>query len=155
MNVKLKDIYLEEQLPHYTWKKDHEPLSDIKDLLREYTVDNNGRNMLLILGQAGIGKSTLITWIMVNFIEKKDSFLVYQFAPDLKNIDWQGDDILDYIFQTLKMKPDELENKVLILDGFDEIHANSDRERILNKLNQELAEMNALKNFPPVRLQYG
>lgn len=147
VNVKLKDIYLEEQLPHYTWKKDHEPLSDIKDLLRECTVDNNGRNMLLILGQAGIGKSTLITWIMVNFIEKKDSFLVYQFAPDLKNIDWQGDDILDYIFQTLKMKPDELENKVLILDGFDEIHANSDRERILNKLNQELAEMNALKNF--------
>lgn len=147
VNVKLKDIYLEELLPHYTWKMDGEPLSDLKELLREYTIDNDGKNMLLILGQPGIGKSTLITWIMANFEEKKDDFLVYQFASDLKNIDWQGDNILSYIFKNLKIKYDELENKVLILDGFDEIHANSDREGILNKLNQELAEINILKNF--------
>ena len=147
VNVKLKDIYLEEQLPHYIWKTDNKPLSDLKELLREYTVDNDGKNMLLILGQPGIGKSTLITWIMANFEEKKDDFLVYQFASDLKNINWQSNDILNCILQNLGLKYDELENKVLILDGFDEINTNSDRERILNRINQELTGINNLRNF--------
>lgn len=147
VNVKLKDIYFEEQLPHYSWKTDDEPLSDLKKLLREYTIDNDGKNMLLILGQPGIGKSTLITWMMVNFKEKKDDFLVYQFASDLKNINWQGDNVLCEILRMLNLKYNELDNKVLILDGFDEIYASSDREGILNRLNQELAEMNILKNF--------
>lgn len=147
VNIKLRDLYLDKQLPHYIWTTGDEPLSDLKELLREYTVDNDGKKMLLILGQPGIGKSTLITWMMANFGEKKDDFLVYQFASDLKNIDWQGENILGCIIQTLKMKYGELESKVLIIDGFDEIHANSDRERILNKLNQELEEINILKNF--------
>ena len=147
VNVKLKDIYLEEQLPHYIWKTDSEPLSDLKELLREYTIDNDGKNMLLILGQPGIGKSTLITWIMANFEEKKDDFLVYQFASNLKYVNWQDNNILSLILRMLNLRYDELENKVLILDGFDEIHANSDREEILNKLNQDLAEINSLKKF--------
>ena len=147
VNIKLKDIYLEEQLPHYTWKAGDEPLSDLKELLREYTVDNDGKKMLLILGQPGIGKSTLITWIMANFIENWDDFLVYQFASDLKSINWQGNDILCEILNTIHLKIDNLKDKVLILDGFDEIYANGERERILNELNHELARIRNLTNF--------
>ncbi len=147
VNVKLKDIYLEEQLPHYTWKRDSEPLSDLKELLKEYTVDNEGKNMLLILGQPGIGKSTLITWIMANFEKKKDDFLVYQFASDLKNINWQGDNAFCEILKTIHLKKDDLKDKVLILDGFDEINTNSDRERILNELNHEMAGIRYFINF--------
>ena len=147
VNVKLKDIYLEEQLPHYTWTTGDKPLIDLKELLREYTIDNDGKNMLLIFGHPGIGKSTLITWILANFIEKRDDFLVYQFASDLKYVNWQEKDILSQILRMLHLKYNELENKVLILDGFDEIHADSDREKILNQLNQELAEISILKHF--------
>ena len=147
VNVKLKDIYLEDQLPHYTWTTGDKPLIDLKELLREYTVDNDGKNMLLIFGHPGIGKSTLITWILANFIEKRDDFLVYQFASDLKYVNWQEKDILNQILRMLHLKYNELENKVLILDGFDEIHAGNDREKILNQLNQELAEISILKHF--------
>lgn len=150
VNVKLKDIYLEEQLPHYTWKTNNEQLSDLKELLREYTIDNDGKNMLLILGQPGIGKSTLITWMMANFKEKKDDFLVYQFASDLKNVNWQSDTIFEEILKTLNLICSEMEGKILILDGFDEINTNSDRERILNRINQKLTGMNNLKNFSVV-----
>ena len=72
-NIKLKDIYLEEHLPHYLWKADNEPSGNLRDLLSEYIDD---RKMLLILGQPGIGKSTLITWIMANLVEKKDDIFV-------------------------------------------------------------------------------
>lgn len=147
VNIKLRDIYLEEHLPHYVWKTGDEPLVDLKDLLSEYIVDNDDRKMLLILGQPGIGKSTLITWIMANLVEKQNNICVYQFASDLKNINWQDGNILSEILKTLGLEYGKLEKKTLILDGFDEINVSSDRERILNKLNQELAEMNILKRF--------
>lgn len=147
VNIKLKELYLEEHLPHYVWKTNDEPLDDLKELLCEYTVDNDDKKMLLILGQAGIGKSTLITWIMANLVKYKDDVLVYQFASDLDSIDWQGKDVLNDIFSIIGLKHDELEGKTLILDGFDELYIGSDRERILNKLNRDLKKLNALKSF--------
>ncbi|MDE7330924.1 MAG: pentapeptide repeat-containing protein [Lachnospiraceae bacterium] len=147
INIKLKDIYLEEHLPHYVWKANEEPLDDLKTLLREYITDKDDKQILLILGQPGIGKSTLITWIMANLVEKKDDIYVYQFASDLKNINWQGEGMLNEILEKLNLEYEELENKALILDGFDEIQANGDREKILNKLNQELDEVNSLEKF--------
>lgn len=152
VNIKLRELYLNKHLPNYIWKtNDIEDVdceeSDIEQLLREYIIDNDDKKMLLILGQPGIGKSTLVTWIMANFIEKKNDIYVYQFASDLKHIDWQGDDILKNIFQTLNLNKDKLENNVLILDGFDEIHTNSDREKILNQIYHKLNGMNYLKHF--------
>lgn len=147
VNIKLKDIYLEEHLPHYIWKTNTRPSDKLKNLLKRHIIDNNERKMLLILGQPGIGKSTLITWVMANLVEKKEQVLVYQFASDLKKINWQGEDILEEIFKALRLGDEELESKVLILDGFDEISISGDRERILNKLNQELKKMNRLDNF--------
>ncbi len=147
VSIKLREIYLEKHLPHYKWKMDDEPLTDLKELLMDYIVDNDGKKMLLILGQPGIGKSTLITWIMANLIENKENILVYQFAADLGNINWQGNDILSEIFETLKLGYEELENRTLILDGFDEIYASSDRERILNQIYHKLKEINYLKRF--------
>lgn len=146
-NVKLKDIYLEEHLPHYIWERDDEPSFDLKELLSEYIIDNNDKKMLLILGQPGIGKSTLITWIMANLVKRKDRILVYQFVSELRNIDWQEEDIFNEILETLNLRYNELENKVVILDGFDEIHAGSERDKVLNQLYYKLKEANSLKHF--------
>lgn len=147
INIKLKEIYLENHLPYYIWKMEEEPLHDLSELLSEYIVDNDDKEMLLILGQPGIGKSTLITWIMANLVKNLDDIYIYQFASDLKKINWQCDNILSEIFRITNIEYDELENKVLILDGFDEIHINGDRERILNKLKRELKKWNDLKTF--------
>lgn len=84
INIKLKEIYLENHLPYYIWKMEEEPLHDLSELLSEYIVDNDDKEMLLILGQPGIGKSTLITWIMANLVKNLDDIYIYQFASDLK-----------------------------------------------------------------------
>ena len=147
VNVKLKDIYLENCLPHYIWKMNKELSSDLKELLIEYVLNKRDKKMLLILGQSGIGKSTLITWITANLIEKKEQILVYQFASDLRNINWQSDNIFNEILKILNLECVNLENKTLILDGFDEIHASNDREKILNQLYYRLNEINHLRSF--------
>lgn len=147
VNIKLKELYLEKYLPHYKWKSDDESSTDLKELLSEYIVDNDDKKMLLILGQAGIGKSTLLTWIMANLVEKKDEVFVYQFANDLDSIDWQSKNVLNDIFSIIGLEYDELDGKTLILDGFDEVYISGDRERVLNKLNQDLERLNTLKSF--------
>ena len=84
---------------------------------------------------------------MANLVENKEQILVYQFASDLGKVNWQSDNILDNIFKIIGYSYRELEGKTLILDGFDEIHVNNDRERILHKLKQELENKNYLKKF--------
>ncbi len=145
--IKLSEIYKEKCLLRYIWKTNTNPSDKLSDLLTKYVINKNGKKMLLILGQPGIGKSTLITWIMVNLVEKKDDILVYQLANDLGSIRWQGENVLNEIFKAIGLEYDELENKTLILDGFDEVYVGGDRERILNKLDQELKRRNILKKF--------
>ena len=146
-NIKLSDIYIEKCLPHYIWKANKSSKDSLRKLLTKYIIDNDEKKMLLILGKPGIGKSTLITWIIANLVEKKDDIYVYQFASDLGKIDWQSDNILNEMFKSIGYTYSYrgLEGKILILDGFDEIQISGDRERILNKLNQELK--NILKKF--------
>ncbi len=147
VNIKLREIYLEKHLPHYKWKTGKKSSADLKELLKEYISDNCDKKMLLILGQPGIGKSTLITWIMANLAAKNENILVYQFASDLGGVNWQSNTILDEIFAIVGLEYNEAEGKTLILDGFDEIYVKGDRERVLHKLNQELEKKNYLKRF--------
>ena len=100
-NIKLSDIYIEKCLPHYIWKANKSSKDSLRKLLTKYIIDNDEKKMLLILGKPGIGKSTLITWIIANLVEKKDDIYVYQFASDLGKIDWQSDNILNEIFKSI------------------------------------------------------
>lgn len=129
VNVKLSEVYLEEHLPHYIWEENKMPRNDLKLLLTEHIYEKKENQMLLILGQPGIGKSTLITWITANFIDKADDIIVYKFASDLKNIDWKNERISDRILGKLGITHSMLNEKTLILDGFDEISLESEKRR--------------------------
>ena len=150
INIKLKDVYIEEHLPRFIWRNNNKISSDLRILLSKYILDNGSKNqMLLILGQPGIGKSTLITWIVNNFANKTADMLVYQFASDLKNINSYNLDKKQgrLILGEINLLLNELEDKILILDGFDEINVGNDRLEILNGLYRELIINNLLHNF--------
>lgn len=148
-NVKLKDVYIEEHLPHYVWRENKQKKADLKGLLSDYIVKDYGKyQMLLILGQPGIGKSTLITWMMANFQDRAKDILVYQFAADVKSAD---EFRLDYtqrrlLLGELELSFDDIDGKVLILDGFDEISVRKDREELLNQLYIGLGKANLEHN---------
>lgn len=121
--------------------------TNLNTLLSQY-IENTGENrMLLILGQPGIGKSTLITWITANFSDKADSILVYQFANDLNNINWSKDHIFDEILNTLSLLLGDLEDKTLIFDGFDEIDVGESKREVIDKIYEDLIYRENLKNF--------
>lgn len=114
--------------------------------------------MLLILGQPGMGKSTMITWFLDWYPQKsgadKKEILVYRFT-DL-NIDWsfnffgekKREERIDFaILKCLNMKKQDLNGKILILDGFDEVSVGNNREKILNCLYNAWARDNHIKDF--------
>lgn len=103
--------------------------------------------MLLILGPPGIGKSTLVTWIAANFGDRIDDILVYKFASDFKNVDWEKFNVHLDILEALNLSYDDLERKTLILDGFDEISIGADRREVLDNLYGGLIYKNNIKNF--------
>lgn len=146
VNVKLSEVYLDEQLPHYIWGDNINVLYDLKDLLSEY-IYLEKRKMLLILGQPGIGKSTLITWITANFTNCIEKILIYKFAPDLQKINWKIDHVFEEILWTLGLTFNALNRKILILDGFDEVNIEDNRIDILNNLYEELMHQDGIKDF--------
>lgn len=149
VNVKLGDVYLESHLPHYTWRHNHTASDDLKSLLSECININDKKHMLLILGQPGIGKSTLITWIAANFKDAENKILVYQFASDLKDLAWYSPDksLFGTLVNKLKLSYDDLNGRTLILDGFDEINIDHNRVKVLNRLYWEIEKERSLPNF--------
>lgn len=148
-NVKLQDVYLEEHLPHYIWCDNEKNMlsTDLKELLSEYINEEKDNKMLLILGQPGIGKSTLITWITVNFVDRINDILVYRFAPDLGGVDWQNERISNRILEELGLSINELNSKILILDGFDEVNISNNRRELLDSLYGDWVFEQRIKNF--------
>lgn len=146
-NVKLRDVYIEAHLPHFVWRANKKETDGLKELLQKYTRNDYGRNqMLLILGQPGIGKSTLVTWMTANLPDKAEDTLVYQFAADLKNVDQYCMDQTQrqLLLGELKLSFDDLNGKILILEGFDEINAGRDRGELLNQIYKDLNKANLL-----------
>lgn len=150
VNVKLKEVYLEEHLPHYIWGDNdrNKPLTDLKELLVEHIDEKRDNKMLMIFGQPGIGKSTLITWIVANFNDRINDILVYKFASDFGNVDWQNDRISNRVLDEIGLSCNDLNGKVMIFDGFDEVSIERDRRRdILDSLYGDWIYNGTIDNF--------
>lgn len=147
VNVKLRDLYIDAHLPHFIWGDNTNESTNLNELLLKYINKNKEIEMLLILGQPGIGKSTLITWIIANFPDQTDEIWVYKFASDLKNVNWWADNVCKEIFKNLGLEFDDLNGKTVIIDGFDEINVGKNRRDVLNLIYWELINIYPLKNF--------
>lgn len=92
-------------------------------------VKYNKTSTMLITGVPGIGKSSITSWI-VNEYKDNNDIMVLRFR------DWESEDIenglLKAVYNTLECKKKDLENKILIIDGFDEIKSLNERENLLD-----------------------
>lgn len=125
----LSDAFI---VPDY---RNHEPIEGIEfskndtldDVIDEF-INYDRTSTMLITGVPGIGKTSIVARIANNY-KNDDNVIILRFR------DWEieelGTGLLKAIYNTLECKKKDLDNKVLILDGFDEIKALDIRDRLL------------------------
>lgn len=111
------------------------------DVVLEKFVEYDKTSSMLITGAPGIGKTSITAW-MTNKYQNDDRIMVLRFR------DWKKEELekglLRSICGTLACRQEDLENKILILDGFDEMKPLNIRERILEDFFNEILD---LENF--------
>lgn len=111
------------------------------DLINKFIKYERASDML-ITGVPGIGKSTITSWI-ANQYKDDEGCIILRFR------DWESeeleDGLLKAICKTLECRKKDLENKVLILDGFDEMKTLDIREKLLNTFLNDIKDFEVFK----------
>lgn len=133
-------------IPDYKIKKSAKKLgfssSDTFDRIIDKFAMYNINSTMLISGVPGIGKSSVLAWISSKY-KDDERFVILKFR------DWSEEELkgglLKGICNTLKCKEKELENKILMLDGFDEIKLLNVREELLLNFFNDIKDFNNFK----------
>lgn len=141
------------QLPHFYRGIEKSRCTNLDGFLSEYLSGRNGRvksQMLVVLGQPGSGKSTLISYLLNNLtgINNRE-ILVYPFAM-IKLNGWHENAriIPSLLVEAIGLREKkEFTNKILILDGFDEVIVNNNRRDILDQLYDQWCGEGQIPNF--------
>ena len=115
---------------------------DILDVIIDKFIQYRKTSTMLITGVPGIGKSSIVSW------------LANQYKDDVKIVilrfrDWESEELkyglLRAIIQTLHCKKLDLENFILVLDGFDEMKALNKREHIFRTFVNDIKDFDNFK----------
>lgn len=118
-------------------------LSDdtLKQIIIKY-IEYDKSSTMLITGVPGIGKSSIISWI-ANEYHENDNVIILRFR------DWEKEELenglLKAICNTLKCKKRDLENNILIIDGYDEIKLVNSSNTLLEIFNNDILDFQNLK----------
>ena len=144
----LSDVY---QPPHYVGKDDRKPQCDIKERLERaanlcYDIDER---MLVILGQPGSGKSTLITYFLNKCMVSKDRKIRVYHLKNFEHVDWEGscENLPDVLLMQAGLVFEDLNNSILFLDGLDEVNLRGQYCAFLNALYDKWANSSQLTRF--------
>lgn len=120
------------------------------EAIEKFIKYNRSANML-ITGVPGIGKTSIVSWIANEYKENNDIII-------LRFRDWERDEfyngLLQVICNTLYCIKRDLENKILILDGFDEIKILDDGEILIKNFFNEILDYRNIKIIITSRTDY-
>lgn len=150
--ITLADAFI---MPNYKMNKSIKGIgfsgNDSLDKIIEKFVNYDKSSTLLITGVPGIGKSSIVSWI-ANEYRNDDRVIVLRFR------DWEYEELenglLKAIYSMLDCKKLDLFNKILILDGFDEMKTLDIRNKILNDFVSDIKDIKNFKSIITSRLPY-
>lgn len=120
------------------------------NIINKFIKYNKTSNML-ITGSPGIGKTSIISWIANKYKDYND-LIVLRFR------DWSNKDleqgILNAIYNSLNWERSDLENKILVLDGFDEIKVANERKIMIHDFLYNALDFDNLKIIVTSRHNY-
>lgn len=159
-NIRLKDLYI---LPYY--KKSNSFISDEEehkndiftdldekiDLFLSDNIAGTIRRPMIVLADAGMGKSSLVSYICSK-CPMKENLIILRFNSLKKEI--LDKNIMDSVKAKLNCDIDDLQNKRLIIDGFDECTFTTDKDNILSNFFNDCQNISGLKVLITSRVHY-
>lgn len=150
--ITLKEAFI---MPDYKVHKEINRMGfssdDTLDKIIEKFVNHDKTSTMLICGVPGIGKSTITSWL-ANRYSNEEEYIILRFR------DWDNEELekglLKAIYNTLECKKGDLENKILILEGFDEMKTLDIRENILNSFFNSVSDFDNMKCIMTSRTGY-
>lgn len=148
----LSDTFI---MPRYKMRKNAGYLKfpetgTMDDAVRQFVRLKRSSSML-VTGSPGIGKTSFLSWL-ANECKEDDSVIVLRFR------DWEAEDfthgLLRAVLSALGCKKADLENKVLILDGYDEWKRIHEGAVILNSFFNEVSDYKNFKFIVTSRSNY-
>lgn len=126
---------------------DDDELDDIIEKFKNY----DKTSTMLITGMPGIGKTTIVSWIAQEY-ETDDKVLILRFR------DWRvkelNEGLLNAICNKLCCEKEDLEKRVLLLDGFDEIKCLDEGSCILSDFFNDIKDLEDFKCIVTSRPAY-
>lgn len=124
--------------------------SDIDKTFDKF-LSNNEKNIMIVLGNPGLGKSSLMSY-WANKYQKADNYIfikMFELEPEKAN-----GSLLYAIIDFLECKKRDLQNTVLFLDGYDELRVDNRHYELCLKLISEIYTISGLKVVMSSRLNY-
>ncbi len=111
----------------------------------------DGNLNMLITGVPGIGKTSIVSWI-ANYYKKDKRILILRFR------DWEYEELDNGLLQAICSKfgcnKRDLYNKILILDGLDEIKNLNEKQIIIDVFLDEILDLKNFKCIITSRINY-
>ena len=148
----LADVFI---MPNYNLNNSDIRTSPLENTSLEQEIESfiNYKRIsnMLIKGVPGMGKTSITSWI-ANKYRDDDRIIILRFR------DWEKEELekglLKAIYHTLECKKVDLNDKVLILDGFDEIKSLNSRKQLLYEFFNEILDIKNIKIIITSRLGY-
>lgn len=122
----------------------------LDEVINKFIKYNRSSNML-ITGMPGIGKTSIVSW-MANEYKENDNVIILRFR------DWERNDFNNGLFSAIRYTLDcikwDLENKIIILDGFDEIKVLDDGEVLIKDFLNDVLDFKNVKVIVTSRKDY-
>lgn len=149
----LADAFIMPRFEHKDMQKgrikfpNNDTLDEIIDKFMKYDRSAN----MLISGVPGIGKTSIVSWI-ANEYKENDDIIILRFR------DWERDELDNGLFKaicdTLDCRKRDLENKIIILDGYDEIKALNNGEYLIGNFISGILDFKNMKAIITSRTDY-
>ncbi len=150
--ITLKDAFIVPRFDYYIGERKNK-FSDKYSLTEAIGkfIQYNKTSNLLITGSPGIGKTSIVSWIADKYKDDEDIII-------LRFRDWSNNDLAEGLFDaicnSLNCKKEDLENKVLIKDGFDEIKSVNNRKSLMREFFNNTLDLDNLKVIITSRPDY-
>jgi len=141
-------------MPDY-WKKNDdgdEWRPDLESFLSEFIETQSSiKNTLLILGVPGMGKTSLVSYL-ANEYSNNQNLIILRFA-DFKELDFEQG-LAEAVYRKLNCSIENLADKILILEGFDEIRYSGDRDNLIKDFLLDIKGLHSFKLLVTSRGNY-